>query len=70
MDKEKREQLMKALPIIKKVAIFAGILIVLVICYNILLGYNSATQLLVKQSPNGSMSCIDHAGWAWIVTIR
>lgn len=40
-----------------------GIAILGLICYNILLGYNSATQLLVKQSPNGSLSCIDHAGF-------
>lgn len=58
-----KEQLQVIMPKVKKVAIFAGILIALVICYNILLGYNSATQLLVKQSPNGSMSCIDHAGF-------
>lgn len=65
-----KEQLQVIMPKVKKVVIFAGILIALVICYNVLLGYNSATQLLVKQSPNGSMSCIDHAGWAWIVTVR
>lgn len=58
-----KEQLQVIMPKVKKVAIFAGILIALVICYNVLLGYNSATQLLVKQSPNGSMSCIDHAGF-------
>lgn len=34
-------------------AIFAGKLI----------GYNDETQLLVKQSPMGSMSCIDHSGF-------
>ena len=34
-------------------AIFAGKLV----------GYNDETQLLVKQSPMGSMSCIDHSGF-------
>lgn len=63
MEKEYIEQTMKFKPLVKKVAIGAGILIALIICYNVLLGYNSATQLLVKQSPNGSMSCIDHAGF-------
>lgn len=63
MDKEEREQLAKILPIIKKVGIFLVIFIVLLLVYNVMLGRNTATQLLVKQSPNGSMSCIDHAGF-------
>lgn len=37
--------------------------IVAIVVYNIFLGYNSATQLLVKQAPNGTLSCIDHAGF-------
>lgn len=28
-----------------------------------LIGYNSATQLLVKQSPTGELSCVDHPGF-------
>lgn len=28
-----------------------------------IVGYNDETQLLVKQSPTGSMSCIDHSGF-------
>ena len=63
MEKEYIEQTIKFSPWVKKAAIGAGIFILLVLCYNVLLGYNSATQLLVKQSPNGSMSCIDHAGF-------
>lgn len=63
MEKEYIEQTMKFKPWVKKVAVVVGILAALAICYNVLLGYNSATQLLVKQSPNGSMSCIDHAGF-------
>lgn len=38
-------------------------IILAIIAYNIFFGYNTATQLLVKQSPNGSLSCIDHAGF-------
>ncbi|MBO7325316.1 MAG: hypothetical protein J6U57_07850 [Bacteroidales bacterium] len=63
MEKEYIEQTIKFRPWVKKAEIGAGIFILLVLCYNVLLGYNSATQLLVKQSPNGSMSCIDHAGF-------
>lgn len=28
-----------------------------------LVGYNTATQLLVKQSPTGALSCVDHPGF-------
>jgi len=47
----------------KYVAILVAVFILGVIAYNIFFGYNTATQLLVKQSPNGSLSCIDHAGF-------
>ena len=63
MTREEQEKLQKIIPYMKKVAIGAGIFIALIICYNVMLGRNTATQLLVKQSPNGSMSCIDHAGF-------
>ena len=33
------------------------------IMFKFLVGYNTATQLLVKQSPTGTMSCVDHAGF-------
>lgn len=34
-----------------------------IFAYHVMFGYNTATQLLVKQSPNGSLSCVDHAGF-------
>jgi len=48
-----------------KVSFFITIVIIafLVIFAGKLVGYNTATQLLVKQSPFGTMSCIDHAGF-------
>jgi len=63
MTREEQEKLRKIMPYMKIGAIGFGIIIALFAAYNIFLGYNSATQLLVKQSPNGSMSCIDHAGF-------
>ena len=43
--------------------ITAIILIVSAFFANSIVGYNDETQLLVKQSPTGSMSCIDHSGF-------
>ena len=46
-----------------KYILFAVIAIIVLILLKCCIGYNSATQLLVKQSPFGTMSCIDHAGF-------
>lgn len=46
-----------------KYIIIAAVAIVALILLKCCIGYNSATQLLVKQSPFGTMSCIDHAGF-------
>ena len=46
----------------KKLFTFVGLSIIALFLYNVLLGYNTATQLLVKQSPTGTLSCVDHAG--------
>ena len=46
-----------------KAVIVAGIVIVAIVLFKCNVGYNSATQLLVKQSPFGTLSCIDHAGF-------
>ena len=46
-----------------KAVIVAGIVIVAIVLFKCNIGYNSATQLLVKQSPFGMLSCIDHAGF-------
>lgn len=46
-----------SLIVIAVIAVFA------VIFGKSLIGYNNATQLLVKQSPTGSLSCIDNAGF-------
>lgn len=43
------------------VIVAAGLLSIF--AYHVMFGYNTATQLLVKQSPNGSLSCVDHAGF-------
>lgn len=45
------------------VAIFAIIVVFLIFFGKSLIGYNTATQLLVKQSPTGELSCVDHAGF-------
>ena len=47
----------------KKLFTFVGLAIIALVLYNVLLGYNTATQLLVKQSPTGTLSCVDHAGF-------
>ena len=48
---------------VKRIGIAVVVAILAIVGYNVMFGYNSATQLLVKQSPNGSLSCIDHAGF-------
>ena len=48
---------------VKKLAACLAVVVLVFISYHILFGYNTATQLLVKQSPNGSLSCVDHAGF-------
>lgn len=45
------------------VTLIALLLIVVLPLLNCIVGYNSATQLLVKQSPTGALSCVDHAGF-------
>lgn len=54
-----KEQLKKY----SKYGIFVVAAIVAIVLFNSIIGYNSATQLLVKQSPTGSLSCVDHAGF-------
>lgn len=54
---------MKNLKAYSKYIIYAAIAIIFLILLKCCIGYNSATQLLVKQSPFGTMSCIDHAGF-------
>ena len=46
-----------------KAIIVAVIVVIALILLKCNIGYNSATQLLVKQSPFGTLSCIDHAGF-------
>ena len=46
-----------------KAIVIAVIVIIAAILLKCNIGYNSATQLLVKQSPFGTLSCIDHAGF-------
>ncbi|MBR6448326.1 MAG: hypothetical protein IKS96_07425 [Fibrobacter sp.] len=46
-----------------KPLIFIAAAIIAIIAYHILIGYNTATQLLVKQAPTGTISCVDHAGF-------
>lgn len=48
-----------------KVSLAIAIIVVvaLAIFGKSIVGYNTATQLLVKQSPTGDLSCIDHAGF-------
>ncbi len=46
-----------------KYGIFVVAAIVAIVLFKSIIGYNSATQLLVKQSPTGSLSCVDHAGF-------
>jgi len=46
-----------------KYGIFIVAAIVAIVLFKSIIGYNSATQLLVKQSPTGSLSCVDHAGF-------
>lgn len=44
--------------------VIAVVLVVLLAAFGkSLVGYNSATQLLVKQSPAGALSCVDHPGF-------
>ena len=43
--------------------IIAVLLIAFAVFAKSIIGYNDETQLLVKQSPTGSMSCIDHSGF-------
>jgi len=45
-----------------KYAKIAVVVIIAIVLLKSLFGYNSATQLLVKQSPTGTLSCVDHAG--------
>lgn len=45
------------------IAVFAIIVVFLIFFGKSLIGYNTATQLLVKQSPTGELSCVDHAGF-------
>lgn len=49
----------------KKATIIIGVIVIMLIStlWSSLFGYNSATQLLVKQSPTGALSCVDHAGF-------
>lgn len=54
-----KEQLKKY----SKYGIFVVAAIVAIVLFKSIIGYNSATQLLVKQSPTGSLSCVDHAGF-------
>lgn len=54
-----KEQLKKY----SKYGIFVVATIVAIVLFKSIIGYNSATQLLVKQSPTGSLSCVDHAGF-------
>lgn len=49
---------------ITKTKIIVAIIVVFVLFFiKANIGYNSATQILVKQSPFGNMSCVDHAGF-------
>lgn len=54
-----KEQLKKY----SKYGIFVVAAIIAIVLFKSIIGYNSATQLLVKQSPTGSLSCVDHAGF-------
>lgn len=54
-----KEQLKKY----SKYVVFVVAAIVAIVLFKSIIGYNSATQLLVKQSPTGSLSCVDHAGF-------
>ena len=45
------------------IIIIAVVAVFLFIFGKSLVGYNTATQLLVKQSPTGELSCVDHAGF-------
>lgn len=48
-----------------KITIIVAVIVAvfLIIFGKSLIGYNSATQLLVKQSPTGALSCVDHPGF-------
>lgn len=46
-----------------KISCVIAAAIIAIVLFKSLIGYNSATQLLVKQSPTGSLSCVDHAGF-------
>ncbi len=48
-----------------KVIIVVVAVIVVIILARSLVGYNNATQLLIKQSPFGELSCIDRPGFYW-----
>lgn len=44
--------------------VIAAVILVLIIAFGkSIVGYNSATQLLVKQSPTGALSCVDSPGF-------
>lgn len=45
------------------IALSIFVVIVIAVLWSSIFGYNSATQILVKQSPFGELSCIDHAGF-------
>lgn len=45
------------------IVLIAITVIVISILWSSIFGYNNATQILVKQSPFGEMSCVDHAGF-------
>lgn len=48
---------------LKSIGIVVATIVLIIVGYNAFFGYNTATQLLVKQSPLGTLSCIDQAGF-------
>lgn len=44
-----------------------------IILFNMLVGHKNSTELIIKQSPFGTMSCVEGQGWyikGWIRQLR